>query len=67
MPIEKSQLIICIKQILRTQKHLAIFFIKEYKLERTFFKVFFFQDGVSTYITTIIRMHVKTALYEYNF
>lgn len=27
----------CIKQILRTQKHLAIFFIKEYKLERIFF------------------------------
>lgn len=50
------------KQILRTQKHLAIFFIKEYKPEKNLFKSIFLSKMVSTYITTIIRMHVKTAL-----
>lgn len=38
------------KQILRTQKHLAIFFIKEYKPEKNLFKSIFLSKMVCQHI-----------------
>lgn len=55
------------KQILRTQKHLAIFFIKEYKPEKIFLKVFFFQKWCVNIYNNNYSYACKNSSAEYNF
>lgn len=55
------------KQILRTQKHLAILFIKEYKPEKNLFKSIFFQKWCVNIYNNNYSYACKNSSAENNF
>lgn len=55
------------KQIIRTPKHLAIFFIKEYKPEKNLFKSIFLSKWCVNIYNNNYSYACKNSSAEYNF